>query len=298
MTPTSNPPRCLTRAASASSAERTSLRRAARRVAASVLVACAMGVVGCAAPSTSTGNLPADIERARAEPAQVRVQGDTLYYTGNFSKASTAAFDAATAGMARGQLTRLVISSGGGDTVAGRHVGRWVRDMGLVVEVDVICFSSCADYIFPAGRARVIRADAFVGWHGNERQFAVLAARKGTSLVEELARFVPPGTPSSQRNAFLDEVQRSIAVTGKDEAEFYASLGLDDAFAVCAVGDVLEKRPGFAGQIGWGFSVADMERLGLRPTVYLGEGRYERDSARFRQRLILVGADECRSMLK
>lgn len=269
-----------------------------RRWTAALVIACVTGFAGSTAPLASAGTLPADIERARAEPAQVRVQGDTLYYTGNFSKASTAVFDAATAGVARGQLTRLVISSGGGDTVAGRHVGRWVRDMGLVVEVDVICFSSCADYVFPAGRARVIRADAFVGWHGNERQFPVLAARKGTSLAQELARYAPAGISAEQRAAFVDEFQRSIAVTGKDEAEFYASLGLDDTFAVCAVGDDLEKRPGYAGQRGWGFSVADMERLGLRPTVYLGQGRYEKDSTRFRQHLILLGADECRSMMK
>ncbi|WP_374407117.1 hypothetical protein [Hydrogenophaga sp.] len=265
---------------------------------AALMAACVVGLLGCAAPVASAAGLPADIERSKAEPAQVRVQGDTLYYTGNFSKASTAAFDAATAGLARGQLTRLVISSGGGDTVAGRHVGRWVRDMGLVVEVDVICFSSCADYVFPAGRARVIRSDAFVGWHGNEHQFELLAARRGTTLAQELARFAPAGISGEQRAAFVDEFLRSIAVTRKDEAAFYASLGLDDTFAVCAVGDDLEKRPGYDGQKGWGFSVADMERLGLRPTVYLGEGRYEQDSARFRQNLVLLGADECRAMMK
>lgn len=33
----------------------------------------------------------------------------------------------------------------------------------------------------------------------------------------------------------------------KDESDFYAALGLNDVFAVCAVGDVLEKRPGYAG---------------------------------------------------
>jgi hypothetical protein len=167
----------------------------------------------------------------------------------------------------RSQLKRLVISSGGGDTVQGRHVGRWVRDMAPVVEVDVICFSSCADYVFPAGRARVIRADAFVGWHGNERQF-------------------------------VQEALRAIAVTRKDEAEFYASLRLDDAFAVCAVGDVVEKRPGYAGQIGWGFSQADMARLGLTHTVYLGEGRYEQGSSRLRQYLVSITADDCLALLK
>lgn len=241
---------------------------------------------------------PPDIERAAAEPAAVRIQGDTLYYTGNLSKASAAVFEAAVAGVRRGQLTRLVISSGGGDTVAGRQLGRWVRDMALVVEVDVICFSSCANYIFPAGLARVIRADAFVGWHGNERQFELLAARHGVSLAQELARVVPPSATPEQRAAFLQELQQTIVANRQDESGFYASLGLSDAFAVCAVGDVLERRPGYAGQRGWGFSLADMARLGLVNTVYLGDGRYEQASSRFRENLVLLSADACLGLLK
>ncbi|KAE9625327.1 hypothetical protein GL272_13990 [Aeromonas veronii] len=264
------------------------------------LAACAL-IVLSAAGWTSTakatgGKLP-EIERARAEPAQVRVQGDTVYYTGNFSKVSSAAFDAAVAGIARGQITRLVISSGGGDTVAGRHVGRWVRDMGLVVEVDVICFSSCADYIFPAGRARVIRTDAFVGWHGNERTFHVQAARKGISLAEQLAQYVPRDTSPEQRTAFFRDFEETTKVTMKEEADFYSQLGLNDVFAVCAVGDVLEKRSGYSGQIGWGFTIPDMARFGMTNTVYLGDGAYE-DSARFQKYLMRISADECQSMLK
>ncbi len=238
-----------------------------------------------------------DIEPARAEPAVVRVQGDTLYYTGNVSKLSSAAFDAAVAGIERGQITRMVISSGGGDTIEGRHIGRWVRDMGLVVEVDVICFSSCADYIFPAGRARVIRADAFVGWHGNERQFAVIAARDGVSLEETLRKYAPADLPPRQRAAFVQEVTETLAVTQKDEEAFYKQLGLNDAFAVCAVGDEPEQRFDFTGRKGWGFSIADMARLGLTNTVYLGEGSYEKDSSRFRKYLVQISADECLALL-
>jgi hypothetical protein len=269
-----------------------------RGAAAAALAVGLLGLAGAALADSAPKPSPPEIERARAEPALVRVQGDTLYYTGNLSKASSAAFDATVAGIRRGQLTRLVISSGGGDTVEGRHVGRWVRDRALVVEVDVICFSSCADYVFPAGRARVIRADAFVGWHGNERQFEVLAARTGVSVADQLAAVVPADVAPGPRAAFVQEALRSMAVTGKDEAEFYASLGLSDAFAVCAVGDVLEKRPGYAGQIGWGFSLNDMARLGLPNTVYLGEGRYERDSARVRRYLVPITADDCLALLK
>lgn len=241
---------------------------------------------------------PPDIEIAKTEPAMVRVQGDTLYYTGNFSAASTKAFDAAVAGIRKGQLTRLVIYSGGGDTVAGRHVGRWVRDMGLVVEVDVICFSSCADYVFPAGRARVIRTDAFVGWHGNERQFSVIAERQGEPLNNILRRFAPADAPKAAVDAFVKELSDSIAITQKDEAEFYASLGLSDAFAVCAVGDEVEKRFGFTGKKGWGFSINDMLRLGMNNITYLGDGAYEKNSARVKEYLVTITADDCLALLK
>ena len=277
---------------------RRALSPGVRGPAAALLAACLMATAWTARASEAPKPRPPEIERARAEPAVVRVQGDTIYYTGNFSKASTAAFDAAVAGVRRGQLTRLVISSGGGDTVEGRHVGRWVRDMALVVEVDVICFSSCADYVFPAGRARVIRADAFVGWHGNERTFHVQAARDGKRLEDLLSAYVPKEASPEQRAAFFRDFAETTKVTQKDEADFYATLGLNDAFAVCAVGDVLEKRPGYAGQIGWGFTLADMARLGLTNTVYLGEGRYERDSSRFRQNLVLITADDCLALLK
>ena len=268
----------------------------ARQCAVVMVTACVMSAAGFASATNSESH-PPDILRAKAEPATVQVQGDTLYYTGNFSKASIVAFDAAVTGIRRGQLTRLVISSGGGDTVAGRHVGRWVSDMGLVVEVDVICFSSCADYIFPAGRARVIRADAFVGWHGNERQFHLLAARKGISLADLLSQYVPKDASPEQRTAFFRDFEETTKVTLKDEADFYETLGLNDAFAVCAVGNILEKRPGYAGQIGWGFSLTDMARLGMANTVYLGDGAYE-DSARFRKYLVRISADECLAMLK
>lgn len=264
-----------------------------------VLIAAIVFVLaGWTTTSATAADDPPDIKRAKAEPAEVRVVGDTVYYTGNLSKASSAAFDAAVAGLARGQVTRLVISSGGGDTVAGRHVGRWVWSMGLVVEVDAICFSSCADYIFPAGRARVIRTDAFVGWHGNERQFAVLAARRGVSLADELRRFVPKELSAEQQAVFYREISDSLKVTQVDETQFYAQLGLNDAFAVCAVGDELEKRFGFKERKGWGFSTEDMALLGMTNTVYLGSGKYETDSTRFRKYLAQISAADCLALLK
>jgi hypothetical protein len=205
----------------------------------------------------------------------------------------------------RGQVTRLVVSSRGGDTVPGRRVGQWVRDMGLLVEVEKVCFSSCANYIFPAGRGRVLRSDLFVGWHGNERAFEVDARRAGKTLEEfmrpqfepSLVKSTPEERDGLSVDAFfasqIDGMRQSIAEEGK----YFAQLGLDDAFAACGVGDVLEKRPGFRDQWGWGFSIADMERLGLAHTSYLGDGAYEANR-RFQTYLNPLTAEECVSLLR
>lgn len=261
-----------------------------------ITLAMLVGIAGCA--TYNQRDEQADPVLSLPQVARVWVQGDTVYYKGGLSEDSSVVFDAAVSGIMPGQVTRLVISSGGGDTVAGRHIGRWVHSMGVVVEVEGICFSSCADYIFPAARARIIREDAFIGWHGNERQFEVLAARNGTSVAQEIERILPSDMQPDDVPAFVKEVEDKLRVTRPDETDFYAKLGLNDAFAVCAVGDVLEKRQGVEGHKGWGFSLSDMERFGMANTVYLGKGIYEKDSTRFRRYLWLMSADECLAFLK
>jgi len=257
----------------------------------------ALAVVVCAGLASAVEAAPSELDSAKSEPARVEIRGDTVYYTGNMSEASGRVFDNAIKGIRPGQVTRMVIRSGGGDTVAGRRVGRWVQQMGIVVEVDLICFSSCANYVFPAGRARVIRADAFVGWHGNDRQFSVIAARTGVPISEQIRRKAPPDAPKDQVDAWVRDAMEVSATNQKDEALFYAQLGLKDTFAVCAVGDDVEERFGFAGRKGWGFSVEDMIAFGLTNTVYLGSGRYERDSKGFARYLSQISADDCRSLL-
>jgi hypothetical protein len=97
----------------------------------------AASLVLCAGVLTAyAGTLPADLAAAGVQPAKVHVSGDTVYYQGNISTASTQAFKAAVGAVKRGQVTRMVISSVGGETRNGREIGQWVHDMALVVEVD------------------------------------------------------------------------------------------------------------------------------------------------------------------
>lgn len=245
---------------------------------------------------------PPALQAASVQPAEVHVSGDTLYYFGNISEPSTQVFKAAVANVKRGQLTRLVISSVGGDTKEGREVAKWVRDMSLIVEVETICFSTCANYIFPAGSARVIRKNALVGWHGNERGMVIEAAQRGMTLRSELRKTLPPEVlkgPPEVVDGMVDQLVEMATRSNREEAAFYSWLGLNDAFSVCAVGDVaLEKYPDLNGKKGWGFSINDMNRLGLTNITYLGDGAYEKESIYFLKYLSLLSAQDCLSWLK
>ena len=60
-----------------------------------MLLFAGLWVAGACASSVAAGEATSpEIERASAEPAQVRVQGDTVYYTDNCSKTSAEAFEA------------------------------------------------------------------------------------------------------------------------------------------------------------------------------------------------------------
>ena len=79
--------------------------------------------------------------------------------------------------LARGRETGVLeIDSAGGEIVAGMEFGLWVHDLGLDVRVNRACLSSCANYVFPAGRNKVIAPGAVVAWHGSARQTGLLEA--------------------------------------------------------------------------------------------------------------------------
>ena len=67
-------------------------------------------------------------------------------------------------------LHRLIVTSGGGEIGAGMRLGNWVLDHGLDVEVVQVCASSCANYVFTAGRRKIIDDGAIVLWHGSALQ--------------------------------------------------------------------------------------------------------------------------------
>ena len=102
---------------------------------------------------------------------------------------------------------RVLIASGGGHVAPALHMAQVIHDRGMDVEVFGQCFSSCANYIFPAGKAKSITGLGLVGWHGNMQHLLYLHRTGKAPLV----------------GVWLEEVTTLAA----REAEFYKTIGVD-----------------------------------------------------------------------
>lgn len=224
----------------------------------------------------------------------VKIEGDTLIYIGGINAAGLTALNEAVRDLPRGQVTKMLINSGGGDTKVGIYIGSIIADLKPDLTIDVGCFSSCANFIAPAAASITIRENAFLGWHGNDRGFQIVADQKGITLRDHLRATVAGGAADSGTDleAWLDEAVPTIEALIAEEAALYDRIGLpNDTFAVCGVGDRFEGRL-TGDQRGWGFSIADMARLGLPPVAYEGPGAYE-DNPAFQHWLIQLRPEDC-----
>jgi hypothetical protein len=225
----------------------------------------------------------------------VKIEGDTLTYIGGINAAGLTALSDAVRDLPRGQVTKMLVNSGGGDTKPGIYIGSIIADLKPDLTIEVGCFSSCANFIAPAAASITIRENAFLGWHGNDRGFQIVADQQGLTLREHMRTVVAAGAAETGTDieAWLDEAVPTLEALIVEEAALYDRIGLpNDSFAICGVGPRFDDRL-IGAQLGWGFSLADMARLGLPPVRYEGPGAYE-DNPAFKHWLIQLAPDDCR----
>jgi len=92
------------------------------------------------------------------------VSGETIFIRGNITENTAKEFSDA---ISKQRIRRVLLDSGGGGVEPAIQIANQIRDNGLDVEVVGDCFSSCANYIFPAGKNKTISALGVVAWHGN-----------------------------------------------------------------------------------------------------------------------------------
>ena len=214
-------------------------------------------------------------------PATITVEGSTIIFDGDIELETYRAFLFAVRGK-EDQITTIRINSPGGFTDEGILIGEWIFDHELDVIVDELCFSSCANYIFTAGKNKIIEKDAIVGWHGSEQQDNFIAAGYGISLEELYRRTydemeewgeIPSG---ESKEEFIESLMMAEEYDKSDEPAFLDKIGINlylmnygllpDQFDYYMV-----EQHAFGG---WTFSIEDMAKFGVDNVTYQGEGDY------------------------
>ena len=154
----------------------------------------------------------------------------------------------------------LSISSRGGDVELGMALGDVLAQHGMDVEVRDVCLSSCANYVFPAGKRKLLQRHSLLGWHGG--------------VLQDMGDSIPP----EARQQYQNYVQRVAPL----ERAFFQRIGVDQASTTWG------QRPEFARYrdcIGWSYSLDMMRRFGIEQVRVQGGKRWQ-PPASFRGRCV------------
>lgn len=152
----------------------------------------------------------------------------------------------------------VLISSGGGSTEAGMDLAEWILDHNLEVEVGNYCLSSCANYVFLAGKVKKLGRESVVVWHGSMWQ-------------ESLDR---PADPAS-----ADFNPRTLAQRER-ETRFFDRIEVDNLITVYGqrLGLPLRYRLrwlfGGGALLGFDYDLEDMGRFGVS-NIELVDGEWD-----------------------
>ena len=221
-------------------------------------------------------------------PATITVEDSTIIFVGDIELETYRDFLDAVRGK-ENQITTIRVNSPGGITDQGILIGQWIFDHEIDVIVEEQCFSSCANYVFTAGKNKIIEKDAIVGWHGSEQQEPFIAAGLGLTMRELHVRnydrrkeFGGPLTPNESKEEYVenmlkyDEYERV-----DDESEFLEKIGVNlylmvYGFLPDQFDYYMTEQTEFGG---WTFSIEDMAKFGVHNVTYEGEGRYPSEKA-------------------
>jgi hypothetical protein len=158
--------------------------------------------------------------------------------------------------------TLLRIRSVGGGIDAGMELGEFIHRNQIAVHVVDYCMSSCANYVFTAGKYKVLSPGALVAWHGSAIQKIWRLSRDSHKRLKE--KYVCESQETCESE--LAEIEKRL-IRGYDasaylaaararQRAFFDSIGVDEAVTVYGQ-DVVECR------CTWTFSIDDMQHFNI-----------------------------------
>lgn len=207
-----------------------------------------------------SGSWKTDLEnikraRAMAQGVFVRLDIDLLKFEGHIDRGTYEKYLEAV----DDNVKTLIVNSSGGDSYDGVRIGLDMVKRNIDVIVDGVAGSSAANYLFTAGKRKII-CRGFVGFHGNA------GAVKDKKGLEGSIRSAAAKAGES-REQIEKTLKETIAVkdeTVKLEKEFYAKLGISQRLF-----DITqEDSKGLSPELNLNFefllpSIRTMEKFGI-----------------------------------
>ncbi|SFS06389.1 hypothetical protein SAMN05216570_2135 [Dyella sp. OK004] len=189
----------------------------------------------------AAGLLP--ITSTAQDQTSVHVDGVSIVYIGALTEeANEQAYALLTP-----SITTLKIDSEGGDVRLGMDLGDWIQQYKLDVEVLGLCFSSCANYIFPSGNTKILGLRNIVGWHGGATE------KPSLEFAEQLLKFKP-----DQLVGVIQYLNNQLV----RETLFFNRIKVDQALTVH--GQQAKYKSQAEGCKGWSYSLNVMRAFGIR----------------------------------
>lgn len=201
-----------------------------------------MSLVGCASQQQHGSKY-----LCKQQDAEIHIDGSTLFFNGDLSEDSVLC----AINMAQGHdIKTLNVRSEGGVIDDAMYFAHWIRDGQINVEINELCFSSCANYIFPAGVIKYISERDLIGWHGG-------AFQKNIEFRDYAEK---------------QQFQLYIRKARKKEVSLYSRLGIDPRLPT--IGQEDEYFCQNNGELGWFYSVEDLTSLGIT-NIVLTDNKWE-----------------------
>jgi hypothetical protein len=190
-----------------------------------------------------------------AEETHVFISNGELTYFGPITAEANQKL-AVLHGAEGGEATVLSIRSGGGETGAGMELGAWVRLRKLDVKVMEVCLSSCANYVFTAGRNKIVSNFAVVGYHGG------LGSTNYT--YDPAFQKVLDAMKGPERATYLAQVKQDQALQLAEETAYFRSIGVrPDITLLGQAAPYLAQYQKDEKVWGWTYSIDNFAKLGV-----------------------------------
>lgn len=128
-----------------------------------------------------------------------RIDSETLRFLGTIKEGEFERFNK----KFDSRVKTLLVTSGGGDAYEAIDIAEVISDHDVTVVAKTWCLSSCANYLFPAGRKQIIDS-AIVGYHGGVNACFMSAEKQETS-EKDLRKFM------IERGFTQEQIEKSVA---------------------------------------------------------------------------------------